>query len=243
MGVDLLFPLANLEHAVRTLLHPRFLPAALCLLAANAFALSLNDLSNTDATSGLRAALEKGSSAAVGKLGQENGFLNNEKVHIPLPRILEKARPLLEMSGRGQQLNDLETAMNHAAEAAVPMAKPLLMDAIKSLTVTDAKRILSGGDTSVTDFFRERTGAKLSVQFLPIVKRVTDRSSLSAKFNGAVGQVNKLGVGKAPASVEDYVTERAVDGLFVMIAEEEKEIRRDPIGTGSKILRKVFGAL
>jgi hypothetical protein len=217
--------------------------AALCLLAANAFAFSLDDLSNTDATSGLRAALEKGSAAAVGKLGRENGFLDNEKVHIPLPRILEKARPLLEMSGRGQQLDELETAMNRAAESAVPMAKPLLMDAIRSLTVDDAKRILSGGETSVTDFFRERTSSRLAVQFLPLVKRVTDRSSLSARFNKAIGQVNKFGVGNAPASVEDYVTERAVEGLFVMIAEEEKEIRRDPIGTGSKILRKVFGAL
>ncbi len=164
-------------------------------------------------------------------------------MRIPLPRVLQKARPLLEMSGRGQQLKDLETAMNRAAEAAVPMAKPLLMDAIRSLTVTDAKNILSGGETSVTDFFRERTSSKLSVQFLPIVKRVTDRSSLTEKFNGAIGQVSKFGIAKAPASVEDYVTERAVEGLFVMIAEEEKEIRRDPIGSGSKILRKVFGAL
>lgn len=221
----------------------QFIPVALCLFAANAFAVSLDDLSGTEATGGLRAALEKGSVAAIGKLGRENGFLDNDKVHIPLPRILQKARPLLEMSGRGQQLNELETAMNHAAEAAVPMAKPLLMDAIRSLTITDAKNILSGGETSVTDFFRERTSSKLSVQFLPLVKRVTDRSSLSAQFNGVIGQVNKFGVAKAPASVEDYVTERAVEGLFVMIAEEEKEIRRDPIGTGSKILRKVFGAL
>lgn len=228
---------------MRTFMHPRLVPAALCLLAANAFAVSLDDLSNADASSGLRVALEKGAVAAVGKLGRENGFLNNEKVHIPLPRILEKARPLLEMSGRGEQLNELETAMNRAAESAVPMAKPLLIDAIKSLTVTDAKNILSGGETSVTDFFRERTSSKLSVQFLPLVKRVTDRSSLSAKFNGVIGQVNKFGVGKGPASVEDYVTERAIEGLYVMIAEEEKAIRRDPIGTGSKILRKVFGAL
>jgi hypothetical protein len=228
---------------VRSLHLPHLVFAAGTLLAANALALSLDDLSTSDANSGLRTALEKGALAAVGKLGRENGFLDNEKVHIPLPRILEKARPLLEMSGRGQQLDELETAMNRAAESAVPMAKPLLMDAIKSLTVTDAKNILSGGETSVTDFFRERTSSRLSLQFLPIVKRVTDRSSLSAKFNGAIGQVNKFGVGKGPASVEDYVTERAVEGLFVMIAEEEKEIRRDPIGTGSKILRKVFGAL
>jgi hypothetical protein len=228
---------------VRNFIPTQLLPVGLCLVASSAFALSLSDLSNTDAASGLRVALEKGSVAAVGKLGVENGFLNNEKVRIPLPKVLEKARPLLEMTGRGQQLNDLEVAMNHAAEAAVPMAKPLLLDAVKSLTVTDAKNILSGGETSVTDFFRERTGAKLSVQFLPLVKRVTDRSKLSAKFNSAIGQINKFGVAQGPASVEDYVTERAVEGLFVMIAEEEKEIRRDPIGTGSKILSKVFGAL
>ncbi len=219
------------------------IPLTLCLAAPGALAISLDDLSNSDATSGLRAALEKGSVAAVGKLGVENGFLNNEKVRIPLPRVLEKARPILELTGRGQQLADLEVAMNHAAEAAVPMAKPLLLDAVKSLTLSDAKAILSGGDTAITDFFRERTSSKLSLQFLPIVKRVTDRSKLSAKFNGVIGQVNKLGVAQGPASVEDYVTERAIDGLFVMIAEEEKEIRRDPIGTGSKLLRKVFGAL
>jgi hypothetical protein len=228
---------------VRTSFPAKILPFALCLVAASVSAQSLSDLTNKDAASGVRAALEQGSSSAIGKLGVVGGFLNNEKVRIPLPRVLEKARPLLELTGRGHQLTELEEAMNHAAESAVPMAKPLLMDAIKSLTVADAKNILTGGDTSVTDFFRERTSSKLSVQFMPIVKRVTDRSKLSAKFNGAMGQVNKFSGNQGPATVEDYVTERAIDGLYVMIAEEEKEIRRDPIGTGSKILRKVFGSL
>ena len=228
---------------MRTSFPAKFLPFALCLVAASVSAQSLSDLTNKDAASGVRAALEQGSSSAIGKLGVVGGFLNNEKVRIPLPRVLEKARPLLELTGRGHQLTELEEAMNHAAESAVPMAKPLLMDAIKSLTVADAKNILTGGDTSVTDFFRERTSSKLSVQFMPIVKRVTDRSKLSAKFNGAMGQVNKFSGNQGPATVEDYVTERAIDGLYVMIAEEEKEIRRDPIGTGSKILRKVFGSL
>ena len=221
----------------------KILPLALCLVAASVPAQSLSDLTNKDAASGVRAALEQGSSAAIGKLGVVGGFLNNEKVRIPLPRVLEKARPLLELTGRGHQLTELEEAMNRAAESAVPMAKPLLMDAIKSLTLADAKNILTGGDTSVTDFFRERTTSKLSVQFMPIVKRVTDRSKLSAKFNGAMSQVNKFRGTQGPATVEDYVTERAIDGLYVMIAEEEKEIRRDPIGTGSKILRQVFGSL
>jgi len=218
-----------------------FLP--LCLLVSNALAVSLADLSNLDATNGLKAALEKGSAAAVGKLGVENGFLNNDKVKIQLPGILEKARPILKMSGYGKQLDDLVVSMNRAAGAAVPMAKPLLADAVKSMSVADAKKILTGGDTSVTNFFREKTSARLSVQFLPIVKKVTDRSGLSAQYNSAMAQVGKIGGGQQSATVESYVTQRALDGLFAMIAEEEKAIRQDPIGSGSKIIGKVFGAL
>jgi hypothetical protein len=216
----------------------------LCLVASGAMAASLSDLSNLDASSGLKAALEKGALSAVGKLGVENGFLNNDDVRIGLPRVLEKARPILNMTGQGQRLDDLVVSMNHAAEMAVPLAKPLLIDAVRSLTVTDAKNILTGGDTSVTEFFRTRTSASLAVKFLPIVKQMTDRSDLSAKYNRAIGQVSKFGaVAPEQATVEDYVTHKAVDGLFKMIGEEEREIRRDPIGSGSKIISKVFGSL
>lgn len=216
----------------------------LTLVAASAYALSLADLSNQDATGGLKAALDKGSSLAVAKLGAENGFLNNEKVRIPLPKILEQARPLLKMTGKGQQLDELVVQMNHAAEAAVPMAKPLLVDAVKSMSITDAKNILTGGDTSVTDFFREKTSPKLAVQFLPIVKKVTDRSDLANKYNSAMAMAPKLGVlAKEQTTVEGYVTQRALDGLYTMIGEEEKAIRADPLGAGSKLIGKVFGAL
>lgn len=226
-----------MPRAARSLLLP------LCFAASAAMALSLADLSNQDAGNGLKAALEKGSLAAVAKLGVENGFLNNDKVKIGLPGILDQARPLLKLSGRGQQLDELVVSMNRAAEAAVPMAKPLLLNAVKSMSVTDAKNILTGGDTSVTNFFRQKTSSELAVKFLPIVKKVTDRSGLSAKYNNVMGQVSKLGVGQQPATVESYVTERALDGLYKMIEEEEKAIREDPIGSGSKIIGKVFGAL
>jgi hypothetical protein len=215
---------------------------SLCLATASAQALSLSDVSNQDASGGLRAALDKGSSSAVAKLGAENGFLNNDKVKIPLPKLLEQARPLLKMTGRGQQLDELVVSMNHAAEAAVPMAKPLLVNAVKSMTFTDAKNILMGGDTSVTDFFRDKTSARLAIQFLPVVKKVTDKSDLSAKYNGVMDQAAKLGVVKQQ-TVEEYVTQRALDGLYTMIGEEEKAIRADPIGSGSKLIGKVFGAL
>lgn len=216
----------------------------LSLLAASAYAVSLSDLSNQDASGGLKAALETGSSQAVAKLGTEGGFLNNAKVRIPLPKILEQARPILKMTGKGQQLDDLVVQMNHAAESAVPLAKPLLIDAVKSMSITDAKNILTGGDTSVTDFFRAKTRDKLALQFLPVVKQVTDRSGLASKYNTAMSLAPKIGVlAKDQATVEGYVTQRALDGLYTMIADEEKAIRADPIGTGSKLIGKVFGAL
>lgn len=221
------------------------LPIALMsIVATTALAASLADLSNQEASSGIKAALEKGAVAAVGKLGVENGFLNNEKVRIGLPGVLEQAKPLLKMTGRGQQLDELVVSMNRAAEAAVPLAKPLLINAVKSMSVSDAKAILSGGDTSVTNFFREKTAAPLAVKFLPIVKKITDRSGLSGKYNAAVSQVSKLGVVPADQStVEGYVTQRALDGLYTMIGEEEKSIRRDPLAYGSGIIGKVFGSL
>lgn len=213
-------------------------------LAASAYAGPLDALSDKEAGGGLKAALEAGSVAAVGKLGVEGGFLNNDAVHIKLPRILEKARPLLEMTGRGEQLDELETAMNHAAEQAVPLAKPLLVNAVKSMTLSDAKAILTGGDTSVTDFFKQKTAVPLAAQFKPIVKGVTDKSKLSGKFNTAMEQAAKFGLASEDqASVESYVTQRALDGLYLMIGEEEKKIRENPVSYGSKAIAKVFGLL
>ena len=226
----------------------RLLPILICSIticvSVQVFALSLSDLSNQDANAGLKAALEKGSSAAVTKLGVENGFLNNEKVKIRLPEKWDKARSLLKMTGQSKKFDELEVAMNRAAESAVPYAKPLLVNAIKSMTVTDAKNILSGGETSVTDFFRAKTSDALAVKFLPLVKNVTDKTKLAKNYNSVMAQAQKYGVaGEQEATVEAYVTKRATDGLYVMIAEEEKAIRQDPLGAGSKIISKVFGAL
>ncbi|SFH88659.1 Protein of unknown function [Collimonas sp. OK307] len=220
------------------------LTITLAVTASAALALSIGDLSNQDASSGLKAALQKGADVAVSKLGVENGFLNNDKVKIGLPSVLDKAMPLLRMTGQGQKLDDLVVSMNHAAEQAVPLAKPLLLNAVKSMSVTDAKNILTGGDTSVTDFFRQKTSAQLGQKFLPIVKGVTDRNGLSAQYNSVMGQVGKTGMVPAEQStVEGYVTQRALDGLYTIIGEEEKAIRQDPVGAGSAIIGKVFGAL
>lgn len=225
--------------------HPMmYLGVAITLISSAVMALSLSDLSNQDASSGLKAALNKGADVAVAKLGVENGFLNNNKIKIGLPGILEKARPLLNMTGKGQQLDDLVVSMNRAAESAVPLARPLLLNAVKSMSFTDAKKILSGGDTSVTDFFREKTATPLGAKFLPIVKKITDGNDVSSKYNATMGLVSKTGlVPGSAATVEGYVTQHALDGLFYMIGEEEKAIRSDPVGAGSAIISKVFGSL
>ncbi|HZX28137.1 MAG TPA: DUF4197 domain-containing protein, partial [Telluria sp.] len=111
------------------------------------------------------------------------------------------------------------------------------------MTVTDAKNILTGGDTAVTDFFRAKTSDRLAARFLPIVKQVTDRSDLAAQYNAAFSVVGRIGIAPQQASVEGYVTQQALNGLFVVIAEQERAIRRDPLGSGSAIISRVFGAL
>ncbi|RQO36325.1 DUF4197 domain-containing protein [Herminiimonas sp. KBW02] len=220
------------------------LAVSLSLVVSAAFAVSLADLSNKDATTGVKAALEKGATVAVSKLGVENGFLNNEKVKIGLPSVVEKAMPILKMTGQGKKVEELQVSMNHAAESAVALAKPLLLDAVKSMSVTDAKNILTGGDTSVTDFFRQKTATPLGAQFLPVVKKITDKNGLAPQYNAIMGKVGSSGlVSQDETTVEGYVTKRALDGLYTMIGEEEKAIRQDPVGAGSAILGKVFGAL
>jgi len=199
-------------------------------------------VSDADAASGIRAALERGAGAAVDQLGRTDGFLGNPKVKIPLPGYLKDVSKLARLTGQQKQVDDLVTAMNRAAEAAVPEAKTLLVSAVKSMSVDDARRIVSGGDDSVTKFFASKTRQPLGEKFLPIVTRETEKVGLAAQYNALAGKAAAMGLMKGEdASIERYVTGKALDGLYFMIAEEEKKIRRDPIGTGSALLAKVFG--
>ena len=201
-------------------------------------------ITESDAALGVRAALERGASSAVSLLGQAGGFLNNPKVRIPLPGFLNDAAKLLKFTGQQKRVDDLILAMNRAAEAAVPQAKALLINAVKSMSVEDGRQILTGGDNSVTTFFASKTRQPLSVTFLPIVTKQTEKVSLAAKYNSVAGKASSVGlVGKDDANIEQYVTSKALDGLYLMIGEEERKIRKDPIGTGSAILQKVFGSL
>jgi hypothetical protein len=219
--------------------------ALLVLLAQRQVrAAGLDGVSNAEASKGLQAALETGALSAMGLLGKPDGFLGNPKVRIPLPGFLESAAKLARTLGKGQQVDELVTAMNRAAESAVPLARDLLLGAVKSMSFGDAKKILLGGETSVTAFFVEKTRAPLGVKFLPLVTQATQKVGLAEKYNRVAGKAVGLGlVKKEDASIEQYVTRKTLDGLYLMIGEEEKKIRRDPIGTGSAVLQKVFGAL
>lgn len=214
------------------------------LSAGAAHALSLADLSQGEASQGLKAALAQGAKTAVTLLGRQDGFLGNEKVRIPLPGYLNDAASLLRTLGQGQRLDELVTAMNRAAEAAVPQARDLLLGAVRSMSVDDAKKILGGGDTSVTAFFAEKTRTPLNQKFLPVVTRSTEKVGLAEKYNQIAGKAAEFGLlRREDASIQQYVTGKALDGLYLVIGEEERKIRRDPVGTGSALLSKVFGAL
>lgn len=218
--------------------------AAGLLLSANVFALSLSDLSQQDASGGLKDALIQGAQVAVKQLGTPGGFSNNPDVRIELPGKLGKAAKTMKMMGMGAQVEQLESSMNKAAKAAVPQAQALLVDAVKKMTVADAKAILSGPQDSATQYLNKSSREQIRAKFLPIVKQATDQVGLAQQYNAFAGQAASFGVVDAKSStVEGYVTEQALDGLFEMIAKQEASIRENPAAAATSLAKKVFGAL
>jgi hypothetical protein len=216
----------------------------LMLACSAAWGWSLSDLTNKDASTGLKQALTQGANAAVSTLGKQDGFLLNKQVKIPLPPRLAKAENYMRMAGLGKQADDLVLAMNRAAEAAVPEAKPLLLNAVKSMTVTDAKQILTGGDDSVTQFFKAKTSDALMQKFLPVVGKYTANVDLAKKYNRIAAQGLQLGlIKKEDADLDSYVARSALDGVYKVIGQEEKAIRANPAAAVGSLAKKVFGAL
>ncbi|WP_256810838.1 MULTISPECIES: DUF4197 domain-containing protein [Pseudomonas] len=221
--------------------------AAACaglLISANALALSLNDLSQQDATGGLKDALTQGAQIAVKQLGTPGGFSNNPEVKIELPGKLGKAASKMKAFGMGAQVEELENAMNKAAESAVTQAQPILVDAVKKMSVADAKGILSGGNDSATQYLNKSSREQIRAKFLPIVKQATDKVGVAQKYNSFAGQAAAFGVVDAKsANVENYVTEQALNGLFEMIGKQEETIRQNPAAAATSLAKKVFGTL
>lgn len=201
-------------------------------------------ISSADIDAALREALTRGAEAAVAQLGQKDGFFGNEALKIPLPEPLQKAEQAMRLFGMGSQADELVLAMNRAAEAAVPEAKALLLDAVKQMTLDDAKGILNGSQTSATEFFRSKTESKLVERFLPVVRTTTDKVGLAQQYNRYAGMAAQFNlVDKRQANVEDYVTREALDRLYTLIGEKEAAIRANPMQAGSDLLKKVFGSV
>ena len=222
----------------------RFVIALVLACSAGSASAQLDKISNQDASTGLKAALEKGTQAAVTNLGKTDGFLGNNAVKILLPDSLKRYEKTIRKVGMGKYADELVLTMNRAAEAAVPEAKALFVDSVKKMTLQDAKGILMGGSTSGTDYFKRTTSEPLRAKFLPIVAQSTKKVQLAEKYNEYAAQGAKFGlVKKEDANLDSYVTQKTLDGVFFMVAEEEKRIRANPIAAGSDIIRKVFGAL
>ena len=213
-------------------------------LGGSALGVDLSSLSNADASAGLKKALDQGINLAVGKLGVTDGFLKNPQVKIDLPPKLSKAESMMRMLGVGDQLDQLVTSMNRAAEAAVPESKVLLKQALKQMSLEDAKRILTGKEDAATQYFKQATYTPLKAKFAPIIGRATEKVKLGQTYDTLAKKAVALGVLKPEdATLQSYVTDKTLDGLFLMMAEEERAIRKDPLGQASSLLKKVFGAV
>jgi len=214
------------------------------VISGAARALTLAEISNQDATEGLKDALIQSSGRAVSQLSATNGFLGNDRVRIPFPESMKRVERALRLVGKGKQADELITSMNRAAEMAVAEARPLLVSAVKSMTVRDAKGILTGGEDAATQYFRRRTSEPLAERFMPIVKRMTAKVELAQQYNHLAGQAAQWGlVRKEDSDIDEYVTRKALDGLFLVIAEQERSIRRDPMGAATTVAKKVFSAV
>ncbi|HEX8988495.1 MAG TPA: DUF4197 domain-containing protein [Rhodocyclaceae bacterium] len=222
----------------------RFFLLLFAFISLNAYAASLANLSDKEASGGLKEALTQGAAKAVDVLGRPDGFLGNPKVKIPLPESLQHVEGTMRALGLGKYADELVTSMNRAAEAAVPEARTLLVNSIKQMSVQDAKGILTGGDDAATQYFRRTTAGPLGQKFKPIVQKAMAKVKLAEKYDEFAGKAARFGLVKeSDAHLENHVTAKALDGLYAMIAEEEKAIRQDPVGAAGGLAKKVFGLL
>lgn len=203
-------------------------------------------ISDAAAALGLKEALTKGINFAVDNLGQEDGFWGNDDVRIPMPKGLKNVARVAKYAGYSDRVDTFKLALNRAAEKAVPVAKDVFVDSLKEMTFNDARKILfSGEDDAATQFFKRTSEEKLREKFRPIVERATDETGVTNSYKRMVDKAGWMArfAGKDARDLDGYVTQKALDGTFYMIAQEEKKIRKDPIGRTSKILRDVFGIL
>ncbi|MBK6288042.1 MAG: DUF4197 domain-containing protein [Pseudomonadales bacterium] len=204
----------------------------------------LSGLSSVEMDGGLKEALAVGTERAIKELGRKGGYLDDASVRIPLPGSLEKAEKLLRMMGQGDAVDEFLVTVNRAAEKAVPLASDIVGDAVRDMSIVDAKKILTGPDDAATQYFRAKTGADLTQAMMPIVKRATDAAGVTSAYKRLLKKAGPAsGLVGDSLDIDSYVTEKALDGLFLKVAEEEKAIRTNPLERSSDLLQKVFGSV
>jgi hypothetical protein len=203
---------------------------------------SSTNLDTNTIISGLKEALSVGSKRAIDTISQTDGYLENPKIHIPLPAQVEKVGGLMRKFGMSGLADEFETSMNRAAEKAAPEATNIVVDAVKNMSFEDAKKILNGPDNAATEYFREKTSGRLTELFRPSIEQSLDNVGSTRYYNQLSGQVADLPVVGQELNVNlpDYVTGKALDGLFTMLAAEEKKIRENPTARTTELLKKVF---
>ncbi len=200
-------------------------------------------LSQADIAAGLREALGVGVERAIALLGRDGGFLNDAQVRIPMPGALQTVEKGLRAAGQGAIADEFVQTINHAAEQAAPEARAIFVDAIRSMTLEDAGKILNGPDDAATRYFRERSEARLAAAVRPVVERATARVGVTSSYKRMVGGLGPLARLAVPGGLDldRYVTQKTVDGIFIKLAEEEKRIRKDPMARSTELLKQVFG--
>ncbi|NOG59814.1 MAG: DUF4197 domain-containing protein [Proteobacteria bacterium] len=199
-------------------------------------------LSNDEIVSGLKEALVKGSQTAVSSLGKENGFLKHPQLKIPMPEKLQTVESGLRKLGQDKIADQFILSMNRAAEEATPKAMSIFSNTIKSMSVEDAYSILKGPDNAATEYLRKKGGDNLHQQFMPIVKQATNRVGVTEKYKALIDNLGMMStfVDVESLDLDHYVTDKAIDGLFTLVAKEEKLIRENPAARTTDILKKVF---
>jgi hypothetical protein len=203
---------------------------------------SSDGLDDAKIGAGLKDALSVGTQNAVKLVAKPGGYLDNEAIKILLPQSLRPAEKVLRGLGQGEKIDEFVASMNHAAEQAAPEAEKIFGDAVKAMTIDDARKLLNGGDTSITDYFKSKTSTELATAFRPHVEEAMNKNGVTKQYQELMGQAPKLPFGNSSTmDINTYVVNKALDGLFYMLGQQEKEIRTNPAARSTALLKQVFG--
>lgn len=201
-----------------------------------------SSLSDTKIASGLKQALSVGTKNAVHLVDKPGGYLDNQAIKILLPKSLQPAESILRGAGQGPKIDGFVASMNHAAESAAPAAEQIFADAVTAMTIDDARKLLNGGDTSITDYFKSKTSSQLATAFRPAVEKAMNENDVTQQYQALVGNVPQMPFMKSPSlDINTYVVNQALNGLFYMLGQQEKDIRQNPAARTTGLLKEVFG--